>query len=133
MREVTTMLLRTPSARLGSVLALCGCLAAPALATDANRQPDVGEAITAKITGEKCRGALTALELAELELHLARSWVREARMLNDADARRTIELYKSAESTIAGGWSHKDCTLEAVEKARQVAARIRASGPSVAR
>jgi hypothetical protein len=94
-------------------------------ANDPDRKPDVGEAITAKVTGEKCRGTLTALELAELELFVARTWVWWGRNATDADARSTIETYKSAESAIAGGWRAKDCTAAAIEKAKKVAALVR--------
>jgi hypothetical protein len=37
-------------------------------ANDPDRRPDVEEAITAKVTGEKCHGVLTLLELTEIGL-----------------------------------------------------------------
>jgi hypothetical protein len=52
-----------------------------------HRKPDVGEAITAKVTGEKCRGVLTSLELAQLELYVAKQWVWWAKNAIEADAR----------------------------------------------
>ncbi len=91
---------------------------------DPDRKPDVGEAITAKVTGEKCRGVLTVLELAQLELYVAKQWVWWAKNAIEADARSAIEGYKSAESAIANGWSQKDCTAAAVGKARKVAALV---------
>jgi len=51
-------------------------------ANDPDRRPDVDELITAKVTGEKCHGVLTLLELAEIELYLARQrvwWAARAR------------------------------------------------------
>jgi hypothetical protein len=91
---------------------------------DPERKPDVGEVITAKVTGEKCRGVLTILQLAELELYVAREWVWWAKNAIEADARSAIEGYKSAASAIANGWSPKDCTAAAVGKARQIAALV---------
>jgi hypothetical protein len=91
---------------------------------DPDRKPDTGEAITAKVTGEKCLGALTALELAELELYVAKYWVWFAKNATDADARLNMQVLKSAENKIASGFrSAKDCTAEAVERAKDVAAR----------
>jgi hypothetical protein len=91
---------------------------------DPDRKPDVGEAITAKVTGEKCRGVLTILELAELELYVAKEWVWWAKNAIEADARSAIEGYKSAENAIASGWTPKDCTEAAVGKARRIAALV---------
>jgi hypothetical protein len=91
---------------------------------DPDRKPDVGEAITAKATGEKCRGVLTVLELAQLELYVAREWVWWARNAIEVGARSAIEGYQSAESAIASGWSQKDCTAAAIGKAREVAALV---------
>jgi hypothetical protein len=89
-----------------------------------DRKPDVGEAIAAKVTGEKCQGVLTVLELAELELYVAKAWVWWARNAIEADARSAIEGYKSAENAIASGWSPKDCTAAAAGKAKKVAALV---------
>ena len=89
---------------------------------DPDRKPDVGEAITAKVTGEKCRGVLTTLELAELELYVAKAWVWWAKNAVEADARSAIEGYKSAERAIANGWNPNDCTAAAIGKAKKVAA-----------
>ncbi len=100
---------------------------------DPDRKPDVGEAITAKVTGEKCQGALTVLELAELELYVARAWVWWAKNAIEADARSTIEIYKSAEKTIASGWKPKDCTEAAVGKAKKVASLVGKAEASVVR
>ena len=94
---------------------------------DPDRKPDVGEAITAKVTGEKCRGVLTVLELAEIELYVVRHWVWWARHSVERDARTAIEGYKAAERAIAGGWSPKDCTEAAVGRAKRVAALVRRS------
>jgi hypothetical protein len=94
---------------------------------DPDHKPDVGEAITAKVTGEKCRGVLTVLELAEIEVYVARQWVWWAKHASARDARTAIEAYKAAEQAIAGGWSPKDCTEAAVGKAKRVAALVRRS------
>jgi hypothetical protein len=92
---------------------------------DPDRKPDVGEAITAKVTGEKCRGVLTVLELAQVELYIAKEWVWWAKNAIEADARSAIEGYKSAENAIANGWSSRDCTAAAIGKARKIAALVR--------
>ena len=91
---------------------------------DPDRKPDVGEVITAKVTGEKCRGVLTVLELAELELYVAKHWVWWAKNALEVDARSAIERYKSAEQSIANGWGPNDCTAAAIGKAKKVAALV---------
>jgi hypothetical protein len=91
---------------------------------DPDRKPEVGEAITAKVTGEKCRGVLTVLELAELEVFVAKEWVWWAKNAIETDARSAIEGLKSAESAIANGWSPNDCTAAAVAKAKKIAALV---------
>jgi hypothetical protein len=91
---------------------------------DPNRNPDVGEAITAKVTGEKCRGVLTVLELAELELYVAKTWVWWAKNAIEADARSAITRFKEAETAIASGWTPKDCTAAAVGKAKKIASLV---------
>ena len=101
--------------------------------TDPDRKPDVGEALTAKVTGEKCQGVLTLLELAELELYVAKTWVWWAKNAIEADARSTIETFKSAERAIAGGWKSKDCTEAAIAKAKMVASLVSKAEASVAR
>jgi hypothetical protein len=100
---------------------------------DPDRKPDVGEAITAKVTGEKCRGVLTVLELAELQLYVARHWVWWARNAIEADARSAIEGYKSAENAIANGWSQRDCTTAAAGKAKKVASLVSKAEATVVR
>jgi hypothetical protein len=91
---------------------------------DLDRVPDVGEAITAKITGEKCAGTLSALQQAEVELHIARTWVSLAKGQTDAGSRAIIANYKSAETAIANGWRPADCTAEIRGKATTTAALI---------
>ena len=47
-----------------------------------------------------------------------------AKNATDADARLNMQILKSAENDIASGFrSAKDCTAEAVERAKDVAAR----------
>jgi hypothetical protein len=67
---------------------------------------------------------LTVLELAQLELYVAKEWVWWAKNAIEADARSAIEGYKSAENAIANGWSQQDCTAAAVGKAKKVAALV---------
>jgi hypothetical protein len=69
---------------------------------DPSRRPDAGEANTAKVTDETCRNAFTALEVAELELYIARTWITFAKSAIEADARSTIEIYKAAERHCTG-------------------------------
>jgi hypothetical protein len=96
---------------------------------DPNRKPDYGEAMLAKVTGEKCRGTLTALELAELELYLAKSRVQFAKSATDGDALLTMERYKSLESDISSGFrGPKDCNAQATGNAKDIAAKVHKSG-----
>jgi len=94
---------------------------------DPDRRPDVDEAITAKVTGEKCHGVLALLELAEIELYLARQRVWWAWHALERDARSAIDGYKAAEQAIASGWRPMDCTEAAAGKAKRVAALVRSS------
>ncbi|MDO9383696.1 MAG: hypothetical protein Q7T86_12610 [Hyphomicrobiaceae bacterium] len=91
---------------------------------DPTRVPDVGEAISAKITGEKCNGTLSVLQQAQIDLHIARTWVALAKGQADTDARAIMANYKSAETAIADGWRPIDCTAEARSKAATTAALI---------
>jgi hypothetical protein len=101
---------------------------------DPNRKPEIGEALIAKVTDEKCRGALTALELAQVELFIAKYWVWLANNAVESDARSTMERLKSAASDVGIGFrSAKDCTADAVAKAREVAARVRKAEAADAR
>jgi hypothetical protein len=95
---------------------------------DANRVPDVGEAIAAKITGEKCSDTLSALQQAQIDLHIARTWVALAKGQTDADARAIMANYKSAETAIANGWRASDCTAEARSNAATTATLISKAG-----
>jgi hypothetical protein len=96
-------------------------------ANDPDRRPDVDELITAKVTGEKCHGVLTLLELAEIELYLARQRVWWARHALARNARSAIDGTKAAEQAIASEWSPKDCTEASAGKAKRVAALVRRS------
>jgi hypothetical protein len=100
---------------------------------DPDRRPDVGEAITAKVTGEKCQGVLTLLEQIELELYVAKTWVWWAKNAIEVDARSTIETFKSAEKAISGGWKQKDCTEAAIAKAKRVALLVSKAEAGAAR
>jgi hypothetical protein len=100
---------------------------------DPDRRPDVGEAITAKVTGEKCQGVLTLLERTELELYVAKTWVWWAKNAIEVDARSTIETFKSAEKAISGGWKQKDCTEAAIAKAKRVALLVSKAEAGAAR
>src|SRR5215468_2633786 len=85
---------------------------------DPDRKPDVDEAITVKVTGERCHGVLTLLELAQIELYLVRQWVWWAGHALERDARLAIDGYKAAERAIASSWSPEDCTESAVGRPR---------------
>lgn len=72
------------------------------------------------MTGEKCHEVRTFLELAEIELYLARQrvwWPRHA----IERARSAIDGTKAAEQAIASEWSPKDCTEAGAGKAKRVA------------
>lgn len=91
---------------------------------DPNRVPDIGEAIAAKVTAEKCAGTLSALQEAQVELHIARFWLSLANSQTDADTRTIIANYKSAQTAMANGWRAADCTAEARSKATGTVALI---------
>ncbi|MEQ1695046.1 MAG: hypothetical protein ABL901_04320 [Hyphomicrobiaceae bacterium] len=92
--------------------------------TDPTYRPHVGAAISAKVTGEKCKGTITALERAGLEFFVARSWLLRARSASDIDAQHEMDLLKSAERDMSNGWRTADCTPQAITKAKSVAAHI---------
>jgi len=69
---------------------------------DPDRKPDVDEAITAKVTGEKCHGVLTLLEVAQIELYLVRQWVWWAGHALERDAPSTATRRQSRRSPAAG-------------------------------
>lgn len=92
--------------------------------TDPNRVPDIGEAISAKVTAEKCAGFLSALQQAQVERHIARIWVELAESQTDADARSIIAQLKSVEADVATGWHPADCTPAARDKAQTTAGLI---------
>lgn len=92
--------------------------------SDPAYKPHVGAAISAKVTGEKCKGTLTALEMAGLEFFIARSWLTRARTASDIDAQHEMDLLKSAGRDMSNGWRTSDCTPDAITKAKNVAAHI---------
>ena len=71
-------------------------------------------------------GALTALELAQLELYRAKYLMRLAENATDEDARYTMQKFREGENQIASGWASGNCNAEAVSKAKDVVARVRA-------
>ena len=76
------------------------------------------------MTGKKCHGVLTLLELAEIELYLVGQWVWWAKHALERDARSAIDSYKAAEQAIASRWRPKDCTEAAAGKAKRVVAPV---------
>jgi hypothetical protein len=95
---------------------------------DPNRKPDSGQVILAKVTGEKCRGTLTALELAELELYLAKSWVQFAKSATDADTLATMEAYKSYGRDIENDFKvPQDCNAKSIGYSKYIAAQVHKS------
>lgn len=100
---------------------------------DPKRRPDVVDMLRATTVGEKCEGALTAREWADLELALGRYWVHVAKTTNERDARATFVFLKAAEKNTAAGWTAKDCTGEAVKDAKTVAARVHDGSTAEAR
>ena len=96
-----------------------------ALPSDPNRWPTSVEAIDARIVGEKCQGTLSALEITELGLYLAKARVRFARNAVDGDTRVMLDHETSTEKAIAKDFQPvKDCGKEAVEEAKGIAARV---------
>jgi hypothetical protein len=93
----------------------------------ADDRPKYSAVIMAKLTGEKCEGALTALELAELELYCAKYLLWMAKNATDEDARYTMQKFREGENQIASGWGSGNCNAEAVSEAKDVVARVRAA------
>jgi hypothetical protein len=63
---------------------------------------------------------LSLLELAEIELSLARQWIWWAKNAREPDARSAINGDKAAEEAIVRGRSSpQDCTAAAVGKAKK--------------
>jgi hypothetical protein len=94
-------------------------------ADDPARKPDIAEAMQARLTGEKCAGSLAALDLAELDLYIARAWVWWAKHASDADARLTMDLYKASAVRQERDWRAQDCTAAAISAARDVLSLVR--------
>jgi len=87
-------------------------------------KPHAGAAISAKVTGEKCPGTLTSLQLAELEYFVARSYLRRARTASDSDSEYEKRILKAAEKDMANGWRAIDCTPYAIAKAQAIAGHV---------
>lgn len=94
-------------------------------ADDPHRTPDITEAMRAKLTGEKCSGAMAAVDLAELDLFMARAWVWWARNATDGDARRTMELYKASGRRMEAEWTDGQCSPTAIDEAKSILALVR--------
>jgi hypothetical protein len=93
--------------------------------SDPNRLPGTIEVINARIVGEKCEGTLSALEITQLELYLAKARVRFARNATDGDTRVMREHEMSAEKAIDKDFQPaKDCGKDAVAEAKDTAARV---------
>ncbi len=94
--------------------------------SDPNRLPYTSEVIGAAILGERCEDTLSALEVAELRLYLARVHLHFARSSADGDARIAVGADRLAEAAIAKSFRvSKDCRSDAVAKARSVVALVR--------
>ena len=92
--------------------------------SDPTYKPHVGAAISAKVTGEKCKGTLTALQLAELQYFIARTWLSHAKTQPDAEVMHEMDLLKTAERDISNGWRPADCTPDATTKAKNIASHV---------
>ncbi len=95
------------------------------LLNDPDRKPVIDEISFAKRVGETCPGALTALELAELELDLAKYWVSVAKNTTDADARTAMRRYKKLDNNIATMWRTDFCGPGATRTAKDVVEHMR--------
>jgi hypothetical protein len=110
-------------ARIRKMMAAGGSVFA--LPSDPDRIPDTAEVMQARIVGEKCEGVLSATQLAELNLYVAKAHVRFARKATDADGRTMLDHESSSEAAMARDFQPaRDCTLGAVAEARQTAARV---------
>jgi hypothetical protein len=99
-------------------------------ADDPARKPDIAEAMQARLTGEKCVGSMAALDLAELDLYVARAWVWWAKHASDADARLTMDLYKTSAGRKERDWRARDCTAATIAAARDVLGLVRRTAPA---
>ncbi len=100
---------------------------------DPHRKPTIDELSFAKRVGETCQGALTALELAELELDLAKYWVSFAKNTTDADARTAMRRYKKLDSNIGSMWRTDYCGPGATSTAKHVVEHMRNSNSAEAK
>lgn len=87
-------------------------------------KPHTGAAISAKVTGEKCAGTLTGLQLAELDYFIARGFLRRARTSSDGDSEYEKKMLMAAEKDMSNGWRAIDCTPYAVGKAKAIAGHV---------
>jgi hypothetical protein len=92
--------------------------------SDPTYRPNVGAAITAKVTGEKCKGTLTALQLAQLQYFIARTWLSLAKTQPDSEVLHEMDLFNTAERNIGNGWRSTDCTPGATTKAKNIATHV---------
>jgi hypothetical protein len=90
-----------------------------------DREPGLGEVTKAKLIAERCpQGTLTELELAEIDLSLAKFWASVAKESTDEGVRFLKQHFKEAEGQMATGWDAKSCSTEAVSKAKDIIARV---------
>jgi hypothetical protein len=84
-------------------------------------RPDISDAMAAKLIGQRCEGALTAREIAELQLYMADIWMRWVTTSSDADARTTMQLYDKVGADMEKDWNANSCRADAVARARKIA------------
>lgn len=84
-------------------------------------RPDISDAMSAKLIGERCDGALTSRQVAELQLYIAEDWMRWVKTSSEADARATMQLYRKVGSDMEKAWSANSCSADAIARAKRIA------------
>lgn len=90
-------------------------------------RPDIADAMSAKLTAEKCRDALTAVDVAELQLYIAKVWMRWVKSSSDPDARATQDIYSKVAVEQEREWSDASCTASAIKRAHHILTVVRKS------
>lgn len=88
-------------------------------------RPDLSAAIEARLTAERCRETLTAIDAADITLYIAKAWSRWTQRASETDARLTMDLYAQIERDIAANWTSTNCSPRAIAKTQRMLAAIR--------
>lgn len=85
-----------------------------------NWRPDIADAMAAKLTAERCTPAMTAVDVAELQLYIAKVWMRWVNSSSEEDARTTMRIYAKTEADLQTDKRAGECSEAAIEQAKLV-------------